>query len=206
MDAKTVSRIFDPFFTTKEVGKGTGLGLSMVYNIVQQHDGFIDVYSEPGTGTTFNVYLPVLAGDAAPVATRESDVIDMGEGLILVVDDEPFVRQAAKAILEECGYEVLLAENGEIAVSIYKEQSADIKAVVMDMIMPKKSGMDAYLEMRQIKSDVKVLFASGFMQDERIAALAELGVTDLVRKPYSMRMLAAAVARIFADERKPDDN
>lgn len=202
MDAKTVSRIFDPFFTTKEKGKGTGLGLAMVYTIVQQHKGFIDVYSEPGAGTSFNVYLPALDADAAIDTVGSVDDIPMGQGLLLVVDDEPFIRQAAKAILEECGYEVLVAENGEAAVTMYREQSSAIKAVVMDMIMPKKSGMEAFVDIRQIRPDVKVLFASGFMQDERIVALEKMGVRDFIKKPYSMKMLAAAVARILAERQQ----
>ncbi|MEI6205772.1 MAG: ATP-binding protein [Desulfuromonadales bacterium] len=198
MDAKTVARIFDPFFTTKEKGRGTGLGLAMVYNIVQQHKGLIDVYSEPGIGTTFNVYLPALNSSATPSGDKDSDVIPMGEGLLLVVDDEPFIRQAAQSILEECGYKVLLAENGEVAVSRFREHSDEIRAVVMDMIMPKKSGLDAYIEIRQIRPDVRILFASGFMQDERIAALGEMGIREIINKPYSMRTLAEAVARILA--------
>lgn len=198
MNAKTVSRIFDPFFTTKEKGVGTGLGLSMAYNIVQQHKGLIDVYSEPGTGTTFNVYLPILVDDATLVAVDDPEDMPIGEGLLLIADDEPLVRQAAKSILEELGFEVLLAEDGEAAVSIYREHSDEIKAVIMDMIMPKKSGMEAFLEIQQIKPDVKIIFASGFMQDKRIAKLTEMGISDFIKKPYSMHTLAAAVARLLA--------
>jgi PAS domain S-box-containing protein len=198
MDAKMVSRIFDPFFTTKEKGMGTGLGLAMVYNTVQQHQGFIDVYSEPGVGTTFNVYLPPLDVDPTLVAIGADGEIPVGEGLLLVVDDEQFIRQAAKSILEECGYTVLLAENGEAAVSMFREHNAEIQAVVMDMIMPQKSGLEAFLEIRQIKPDVKILFASGFMQDDRIARLAEMGIKDILKKPYSMRTLAVAVAHVMS--------
>ncbi|MCK7505102.1 MAG: ATP-binding protein [Desulfobacterales bacterium] len=103
MDTKTVAKIFDPFFTTKQKDKGTGLGLAMVYNIVQQHGGFIDVYSVMGLGSTFNIYLPALQGAESAVSTEKPFVIPRGEGLILVVDDEEIIRQTARAILEECG-------------------------------------------------------------------------------------------------------
>lgn len=197
MDAKTVSRVFDPFFTTKEKGIGTGLGLSMAYNIVQQHKGLIDVYSEPGMGTTFNVYLPVLADDESFADVGYTADMPTGEGLLLVADDEPLVRQAAKSILEELGFDVLLAEDGEAAVSLYKEHSDEIKAIVMDMIMPKKSGMEAFLEIQRIRPDVKIIFSSGFMQDKRITKLTEMGIGDFIKKPYSMHMLAAAIARLL---------
>lgn len=198
MDTKTVAKIFDPFFTTKEKGKGTGLGLAMVYNIVQQHKGFIDVYSEVGIGSSFNVYLPVYSGNGGDIVVKGHESLPLGEGLVLVVDDEPYICQAAKAILEECGYQVILAENGEVAVSVYNERNKEIKAVVMDMVMPKKSGMDAFIEMKRIDPDVKVLLASGFMQDERMAALTEMGVSEFIKKPYTMLKLATAVARLMA--------
>lgn len=198
MDTQTIDKIFDPFFTTKELGKGTGLGLAMVDNIVRQHNGFLEVYSEEGIGSTFNIYLPVFSGDAVAITGNSLQDLPMGDGLLLVVDDEPSICQAAKSILEECGYQVILAENGEVAVSIYSQRSHEIKAVVMDMIMPKKSGIDAFIEMKRIDPDVRVLLASGFMQDERIAALTELGVREVIKKPYTMYKLAKTVARIMA--------
>ncbi|HOS97437.1 MAG TPA: PAS domain-containing protein, partial [Deltaproteobacteria bacterium] len=108
METKTVAKIFDPFFTTKDKDKGTGLGLAMVYNIVRQHSGFIDVYSEPGVGSTFNVYLPVFEEEATAAGTDPDQEIPRGEGLILVADDEDMIRETARAILEECGYSVVL--------------------------------------------------------------------------------------------------
>ncbi|EKD40781.1 MAG: response receiver histidine kinase response regulator, partial [uncultured bacterium] len=113
MDTKTAAKIFDPFFTTKEQGKGTGLGLAMVYNIVRQQLGFIDVYSEPGLGSTFNVYLPVLVRQGDALAAGQSLDIIRGAGLILVVDDDELVRSMAEDVLLAVGYSVLTASNGQ---------------------------------------------------------------------------------------------
>ena len=122
MDTKTVAKIFDPFFTTKGKGKGTGLGLAVVYSIVQQHRGFIDVYSEAGAGSTFNVYLPAMSDEQAALAVgRGLAELPRGEGLVLVVDDEPVIREMAREMLEMCGYEVLAAENGEVALELFQQ-------------------------------------------------------------------------------------
>jgi PAS domain S-box-containing protein len=197
MDTKTVAKIFDPFFTTKQKDKGTGLGLAMVYNIVQQHGGFIDVYSVAGLGSTFNIYLPALHGAKSSDSMEKPFVIPKGEGLILVVDDEENLRHLAKAILEECGFDVILAENGEEGVMIFKERHGEIRAVVLDMLMPKKSGKEAYLEMKQIDPKLKVLLASGFRQDERVEAVLKLGVQGFVQKPYSLDTLSRSIFAII---------
>jgi PAS domain S-box-containing protein len=197
MDTRTIAKIFDPFFTTKQKDKGTGLGLAMVYNIVQQHGGFIDVYSVVGLGSTFNIYLPVLQGAESAASTEKPFVIPKGEGLILVVDDEEFLRQTAKAILEECGFDVILAENGEEGVMVFEERHGEIKAVLLDMLMPKKSGKEAYLEMKKIDPGLKVLLASGFRQDERVESVLNLGVQGFVQKPYSLESLSKSIFAVI---------
>jgi len=199
MDAMTKAKIFDPFFTTKQTGKGTGLGLAMVYNIVRQHAGFIDVHSESGCGSTFDVYLPVL--HAAGTRNGDEPVMEVrrGSGLILVVDDEEIIRQTARAILEECGYTVVLAHNGEEGVRIFKARHDKIKAVLLDMVMPKKSGKEAYLEMRAIDPDLKVLLSSGFKQDERVESVIKLGVQSFIQKPYSLDTLSRAIFTVIND-------
>lgn len=197
MDAKTMSKIFDPFFTTKQAGKGTGLGLAMVYNIVRQHEGFIDVQSEPGNGAAFHIFLPVLHGIGPLDRVDTTMVIPRGSGLILVVDDEEIIRQTATAILEECGFSVVLAQNGEEAVRIFKARHTEIKAVLLDMIMPKKSGREAFLEMRSIDPHLKVLLSSGFKQDERVESVLELGVQGFIQKPYSLDMLSRAISEVI---------
>lgn len=198
MDSRTVVSIFDPFFTTKEKGQGTGLGLAMVYNSVKQHDGFIDVYSEVGTGTTFNVYLPVYHGDDVERIAPGSGKIEYGSGLILLVDDEECVRLMARSILEECGYDVITAVDGEEAVNIFRERHGEIDLVILDMVMPRKSGKDAFIEMQKIDPSLKVLLASGFRLDERVKEVMELGIKAFVQKPYSITKLSGTVYSIIS--------
>ena len=197
MDENTISKIFNPFFTTKETDQGTGLGLSMVYNTVKQHAGFIDVYSQKGLGSTFNTYLPVLErGAAAAELMRKKKTIPKGEGLILVVDDEEIMCDMAKAILNECGYKTIFAENGRLGVEIFKKQHKEIKAVLLDMSMPEMSGKEAFIKMKEIQPNVKVLLASGFRLDKRVDEVLKLGVKDFIQKPYTLEKLAAAVDRV----------
>ncbi|MBA4368114.1 MAG: hypothetical protein C0403_10815 [Desulfobacterium sp.] len=197
MDPQTIAKIFVPFFTTKEKGRGTGLGLSMVYNIIHQHEGFINIYSEIGIGTTFDVYIPVLYG--AKIADEEEKVreLSQGEGLILVVDDEEVMRQTAEWILGKCGYRVIFACDGAEGVQIFKERHREIKGVLLDLVMPRKSGEQAFLEMRKINSNVKVILASGFRQDERVNIALEQGINAFIQKPYTVEKLAEVVAEVF---------
>ncbi|MCK5076203.1 MAG: response regulator, partial [Calditrichia bacterium] len=195
-----LAKIFTPFFTTKDKGKGTGLGLSMVYNIINQHNGFIDIYSEEGIGTTFDIYLPVLKDEEfyeqKPVSEEK---IPKGEGLILIIDDEDILRETAKIILNECGYETIFATNGIEGLEIFKEQIEDIKIVLLDMVMPKMSGKETYIELKKIKKDVKVLLVSGFKQDERVQSVLKLGINGFVQKPYTMEKLASAINTIIVN-------
>jgi len=197
MDSSTISKIFVPFFTTKDKGKGTGLGLSMVYTIVHQHNGFIDLYSEPGVGTTFNVYLPALKQDIPVGMDEKIRDIPRGEGLILVVDDEEVLRETASSILEECGYHVITAEDGDEGVRVFQERHQEIAAVILDLVMPKKSGDKAYLEMKRVNHHLKVLLASGFRQDERVNLALAYGINGFIQKPYTMEKLAQAVADLL---------
>ncbi len=197
MNPQTISKIFVPFFTTKEKGKGTGLGLSMVYNIVHQHEGFINIYSEIGMGTTFDVYIPVLHGAELAVADEKHFELPQGRGTILVVDDEEIMRQAASTIIIKCGYDVVLASDGLQAIQIFKQQHAEIKGVLMDLVMPKKSGEQVYLEMKEIDPGVKVIMASGFKQDERVSFALKQGVNAFIQKPYTLEKLAEIMAEVF---------
>lgn len=165
MDQETKERIFDPFFTTKEVGKGTGLGLSMVYGIVRQHEGFVTVDSEPGTGTTFRIYLPIVAlsarveEEAPPVVTKGN------RETVLLAEDDKAVRKLSRHVLERNGYEVIEATDGNDAVKKFTEAAGKIDLVLLDVVMPGKNGQVAYAEMKRIQPAVKALFISGYTKD-----------------------------------------
>jgi len=196
MDEDTLRNIFDPFFTTKERDQGTGLGLAMVYSIIHHHHGFIDVYSERGIGSTFNVYFPEIEeGEETELSGSES-VIEKGEGTILVIDDEDIVRLMAENILIECGYNVIAAENGRAGVDLYRNRHNIIDAVLLDMAMPGMSGKEVYAELKNINPEVKVLLASGFRQDYRVDEVMKLGVTGFIQKPYSLSELSRKVKEI----------
>jgi CheY-like chemotaxis protein len=197
MDAATVERIFEPFFTTKEVGKGTGLGLATVFGIVKQHDGFINVYSEPGNGTTFRVYLPSDSGTAEPPKLESDEQPQKGTETVLLAEDHEGLRELGKETLEALGYKVILAENGTEAVALFKNDSARIDVVVVDVIMPGMSGPDAYLEMSAIRPGLGVVFATGYTAEAAsLTPLVEKGASVL-QKPYSAKSLSQAIRSVL---------
>jgi len=174
MDEKTRENIFDPFFTTKEIGKGTGLGLAMVYGTIEQHDGFVNVFSEPGEGTIFRIYLP-LAVSGVQVAEKEASIpFPTGNETILLVEDEDAVREITKTFLEELGYTVIEAVDGEHAIRLFMENKDIVQLVMSDIIMPKRSGPDVQNELKKIRPDIKVLFISGYSYNH----LAQKGILD----------------------------
>jgi PAS domain S-box-containing protein len=186
MDEETRKRIFEPFFTTKEVGKGTGLGLAVVYAIIKQHDGFIDVYSEPGAGTTFKMYLPVIESAAREGSNaQKEEAPGRGTETILLAEDDKSVRNIVKVWLAEFGYTVIEAIDGEDAVRKFTENKDNIHLLLFDLIMPKMNGKDAYDAVRKIKPGVKIVFASGYAPDilQQKASL-EYGAS-LIFKPFS---------------------
>jgi len=184
MDTDTRKKIFEPFFTTKDVGKGTGLGLSMVYGIVKQHSGHINVYSEVGIGTTFQIYLPITEGELEfNHDSNEDRPIPGGHETILVAEDEPTVRKLLETILQESGYSVVLAENGQDCIEKFICNKDSIKLIILDMIMPVKSGKAAYDEIRLIQPEAKALFCSGYAPDI-IQRQGELGAeVSFIMKP-----------------------
>jgi two-component system cell cycle sensor histidine kinase/response regulator CckA len=166
MGEEIQQRIFEPFFTTKEVGKGTGLGLAIIYGIIKQHEGFIDLYSEPGKGTAFRVYLPLIES-----AGKETTKVDQSEypaggtETILLAEDDEMLRKLAKSVLEEFGYKVIAAVDGEDAISKFVENKGRIDLLLTDLIMPKKSGKEVYEEVQKIRPGIKTIFASGYSPD-----------------------------------------
>lgn len=184
MDEETCSKIFEPFFTTKVVGKGTGLGMAIVYGIVKQHSGFINVYSEPGEGTAFKVYLPISASenDAINVA-KEQSVPPRGTETILLAEDDATVNKLVTTILTQFGYEVIQAVDGQDAIDKFIANSENIKLILMDMIMPNKNGKEAYEEIRQIRPNVKVLYSSGYTADFIQSRGVKEEGAELIMKP-----------------------
>src|SRR5208283_2682292 len=200
MDEKTQQKIFEPFFTTKELGKGTGLGLSIVYGIIKQHGGNITVYSEPGKGTTFRIYLPLIATKIEEAKKTEIVTPRGGTETILLTEDNEEVRVLSKKVLEEFGYKVIDAVDGEDAINKFKENKDSIQLILIDVIMPKKSGKEAIDEIRKIKPGVKVLFTSGYTSDivSRKGILEE-GV-DFISKPVTPYKLLAKIREILDKE------
>lgn len=198
MDAETVSQIFDPFFTTKVESKGTGLGLAMVFNIIQQHKGFINVYSQLGEGTVFNVFLPLLQESTVSEEEKaKAEHLETGAGLILVVDDEEHLRKTTCEILETCGYRVITAVDGEEGVEKYRRQKDEIDLVLLDMAMPKMSGKQTFVALRSVNPDVSVLLTSGFRQDRRVKEVIKLGIDGFIQKPFTMSELSSKVSRLM---------
>jgi hypothetical protein len=161
MDKSTLERIFDPFFTTKEMGRGTGLGLASVYGIIKSHDGYIDVESEIGHGTTFTIFLPASENGVQGSAEADARLIK-GSGTLLIVDDEELVLDVGVNMLEKLGYTVLKAYNSTEAVDIFKTNHDKIKMVILDIIMPDMGGGAVYDKIKSINPDVKVLLSSGY--------------------------------------------
>ncbi len=197
MDKETQEHIFEPFFTTKEVGKGTGLGLAMAYGIIKKHNGFIRVYSEPGKGTTFKIYLPVTSQAVQKFRKKEAVLLPLGTETILLVEDNSNVRFVTRDMLQEFGYTVLEAADGEEAVRVFRENKDRIKLLLCDLIMPKKSGKETYEEIKIMRPDVKAIFTSGYTSD--IIArkgLLEEGI-NFMSKPVSMIELSGKIREVL---------
>lgn len=186
MDEETKERIFEPFFTTKEVGRGTGLGLAIVYGITKQQEGYINVYSEPGKGTIFKIYLPLITLKVEQIRTTELDSPARGGSeTVLIAEDNVHVMNVTREVLEKFGYTVIEAVDGQDAIHKFIEHKDDIQLCIFDMIMPKKNGMDACKEIRKIRPDIKVLFASGYTADIiQKKGIIEKGF-DYIQKPIS---------------------
>jgi two-component system NtrC family sensor kinase len=197
MGKETIAKIFEPFFTTKEPGKGTGLGLAMVYGIVKQHDGYITCYSEPGQGTIFRIYLPVLKMRYETPETTHVQLLKGGTETILVAEDDEKLRKLFEIILAGNGYKVILAVDGEDAVSKFMKNGDDIQLVMLDMIMPKKNGKEAYEEIKRIRSGIKVLFASGYTADKAGGEWMQEEGVEMISKPVSPKDLLRRVREIL---------
>jgi PAS domain S-box-containing protein len=197
MDEATRQRIFEPFFTTKDVGKGTGLGLAVTYGIIKQHEGFINVYSEPGGGTTFRIYLPLIHTDVgAEALAMQEETPPRGTETILLAEDDEDVRGLTKSLLTEFGYKVIEAVDGEDAVGKFKENSETIDLIMSDLIMPKMNGKEAVDEIRKLRPGVRVIFSSGYAPDT-IQEKVSLTGGHLIAKPVSPRELLRKIRNVL---------
>jgi len=199
MPPEIQSQIFEPFFTTKESGRGTGLGLSMVYGIIQNHGGYIEVKSALDQGTTFELFLPAVPDIKIEAASPESSgpVPSKGSETILIVDDEEIIRQLGADILEDVGYKVIVASRGEEAIQIYGRRKSEIALVVLDVVMPGLGGKKTFLKLRGINPQIKVLLSSGYSTDGEVGEILKEGVGGLIQKPYRDEELIGKVREIL---------
>jgi PAS domain S-box-containing protein len=197
MDAKTQQKIFEPFFTTKRIGEGTGLGLAISYGIIKQHNGYIKVYSEPGEGTIFKIFLPLC--DEAALAEKPEGAAPVmgGHETILVAEDDVALRDLNRKILEGFGYTVITAEDGEEALAKFLENRERINLVLLDMIMPKKNGKEVSEAIIKVCPKMKILLVSGYtMEIIRNKELHEDGF-DFIQKPYQLKSLLLKVREVL---------
>ncbi len=196
-----IDRIFEPFFSTK-AEKGTGLGLSTVYRIVKDHKGFIKVYSEEGKGTTFKVYIPALNESEKEQGPKEEAIkAPRGrEELVLLIEDEPSIREVTNSILKDYGYRVIAANNGAEGIELYLKNKELVKAVVVDMIMPIMDGVEVIQKLKAFNPDVKIIATSGLKENESLSK--SLGVNEFLLKPYNKESLLNTLYKVIMQDHK----
>ena len=199
MDTATIGRIFDPFFTTKSVKKGTGLGLSVVHAIIENHDGAILVDSEPGIGTTFNIYLPRVAGKPEPTIL-DVEKLPKTNNHILFVDDEEMLLQTGKQMLERLGYKVTTTPSSRDALEKFRENPDYFDLVITDQVMPQMLGVELAKALLQIRADIPVILMTGYSETITMEKAEEIGIAEMFLKPTSSRQLDETIRRILSNE------
>lgn len=203
IDHQIQEKIFDPFFTTKKEHDGTGLGLSMVFQIIKQHQGILELDSQPGKGTVFQIYLKKHNNSKQnpdEKSTKTSTDIQTGEGVILVVDDEEIIRITATELLKSCGYSVICATNGVEALEVLEQYKDTIQLILLDLVMPELDGESTFRKIQQKKIKVPVLFSSGFKNDQNLKELLVYPQTDFIKKPYSFSDLSRKIKPLLSRE------
>ncbi len=196
MDKQALERIFDLFFTTQEMGRGTGLGLASVFGIIQNHGGHINVYSEKGHGTTFNIYLPV----SETQIVEEKGALDellTGTETILLVDDEDMIITVASEMLRKLGYEIIVAKSGKEAIELCNAHRDTIDIIILDMIMPDMSGEETYDRIREVMPEVKVLLSSGYSIIGQAKDMLERGCNGFIQKPFNLKRLSQKLREVL---------
>lgn len=201
MEKAVQSRIFDPFFSTKEVGKGTGLGLASAYGIIKNHGGSIEVESEIGKGTTFIIHLPIAPSEDLPTAPHQQGEsprpMPTGKGTILLVDDEDILLETGAEMLKALGYKVLQAKTGQSALAAYRQKSAGIRGVILDMIMPDMGGGVVFDRLKEMNPDIRVLLSSGYSLDGQATDILKRGCNGFIQKPFNLEELSVKLQEIL---------
>jgi len=197
---EAIDKIFEPFFSTKAEGEGTGLGLSTAYSIVKSHNGFVDVESEPGEGTTFRVYVPVATSSDERRGPAASGELRDGSGeLILVVDDEEFILDTARQTLEDAGYRVITAQGGEKAIDVMERNGDQVEAIITDLRMPEMNGFDLIRRLRPQFPNVPIIAASG-MADGRTDDAVQAGAQTFLAKPFTAEKLQGTLQDVMYED------
>ena len=196
MDAETRRRIFDPFFTTKEMGRGTGLGLASVYGIIKNHEGFINVHSEQGSGTRFDVYLPASLKGLSKKEKPCEEFVE-GQETVLLVDDEDMIIDVGQRMLNKLGYKVLTAKDGIEALKVFENHRDEIDVIVLDMIMPKMGGGETFDRIKKIKPEIKVLLSSGYSINGQATEILNRGCSGFIQKPFNLQSLSQHIRSIL---------
>ncbi len=198
ISSENMKKIFEPFFTTKDQGKGSGLGLAAVYGTVKSHQGAVTIDSLLNVGTSFHVFLPCSKKTADP---EHSDVeIQYGTGQILLIDDEKIIRKTGKGMLEEMGYKVITAKNGKEGVDVYRNMYKEIDIIIMDMIMPEMNGREAFLKMKEINKNCKVIIASSFAKKEVLDELDKADLSGFISKPFNYPEMGKLISEVLSKE------
>jgi two-component system, cell cycle sensor histidine kinase and response regulator CckA len=189
--------IFEPFFTTKKHAGGTGMGLATVWGVVKNHGGIVSVYSEPGSGTTFRLYFPAIDQQTEQVDDRRDAILHGRGETLLLVDDEPIIREMWAEILDEIGYEVIPAGDGNEALSVLQERNGAVDLVILDLVMPHKGGKETFALIRERYPSMKVLVSSGYSENGEVREVIEAGADGFIQKPYQIRMVTAKIREII---------
>jgi len=200
MSPEVRAKIFEPFFTTKEQGKGTGLGLSMVYGILQQHEGMITVYSEPGQGTTFTFYLPMVEDLSRDAEEEAPPASAGGSETILIAEDEPEVLNLAVTLLEDKGYTILTAVDGEEAIEVFNQEGDGIDLIILDVVMPKLGGHQVLEIVRKTKPSLPVLLTTGYSPGKFQMGDDSANRVKMIQKPYDPSQLFQSVRELIDRE------